>query len=55
MFDLVMKGLRSILKRYICVLTLLGSKSCLTVKLSTTQEARLCSTQARSIITRAKI
>merc|ERR1712002_263344 len=35
---------------YLC-----GSKSCLTVKLSTTQVARLCSTQARNNITRAKI
>lgn len=40
---------------FFSVLTLCGSKSCLTVKLSTTQEARLCSTQARNITTRAKI
>ena len=39
----------------LCELTLLGSKSSFTVKLSTTQEARLCSTQASTTINRANI
>lgn len=44
----------NISNRCISVLTLCGSKSCLTVKLSTTQVARLCCTQARNNIARAK-
>lgn len=53
--DCPASGYLSISKRHVCVLTRAGSKSCLTVKLSTTQEARLCSTQARNTITTANM
>lgn len=46
---------KTVLVQVFSALTLLGSKSSLTVKLSTIQEARLCSTQARTSSTRANI
>lgn len=50
-----MLTIRDVLVQVFSALTLLGSKSSLTVKLSTIQEARLCSTQARTSSTRANI